>query len=47
MTWGKAERIVNSVIVQHAYAQAEGLCELSLERQITDALREAELLLDK
>lgn len=45
-TWGPAERLINTVIVQHAYAQADGCCGLSLERKITDALRAEGLLLD-
>jgi hypothetical protein len=42
-TWGAAERIVHEVIMKHFSAERirGGFCGLSLERQITDALREA------
>jgi hypothetical protein len=45
-TWGEAEKIVSRVITEHdALMRREpGLCGLSLERQITDALRRAGLL---
>jgi len=42
-TWGAAERIVHDVVEQHFALQnsGEAYCGLSLERQVTDALREA------
>lgn len=51
MTWNKAEKIVHEVLGRQDNimprlrpAQGEVLCGLSLERQITDALRAAGLL---
>ncbi len=45
-TWGEAEHIVSRVIV--AYEQRDPhIVGLSLTRQITDALREAGLLVDR
>lgn len=48
-TWGKAEKIVNRVLRDH-YMNTKSdhpLIGLSLPRQITDALRNAGLLLDQ
>jgi len=50
-TWGEAEKIVRRVLDEHdehhrqvAQGKAEPICGLSLERKITEALREASLL---
>ena len=45
-TWGAAERVVHDVITEHFAHQDAGetLCGLSLERQITDAMRKAGLI---
>lgn len=45
-TWGEAEHIVNKTI-NAFFARDLDICGLSLEKQITDALRQAELLKDK
>lgn len=43
-THGEAERIVVKVLDEHFANQEKAIIGLSLERQITDALREAGLL---
>lgn len=42
-TWGQAERVVHDVLEKHFSVERirENYCGLSLERQITDALRQA------
>lgn len=46
-TWGEAERIVHDALRRAEKARQEGRCGLSAVRQVTDALREACLLLDE
>ena len=43
-TWGTAEKIVSKVLSETDNILPEFICGLSLERRITDALREAGLL---
>lgn len=43
-SWGKTERVISEAIQEHAKDMAEHRMGLSLERTISDALRQAGLL---
>jgi hypothetical protein len=44
MTWGEAERIVDTEYKRWWRDREDGMCGLSLARRVTDALRDAGLL---
>jgi len=46
-TWGEAERVVSDALDAAHEARERGVVGLSTVRQITDALRKAELLVDE